>query len=484
MSVFHLKYRPQKFEDLDLQEIGAKLKKIISSDNFPQSYLFAGPKGAGKTSAARILAKSINCLKSKDGEPCLKCENCMAVNENRAIDIMEIDAASNRGIDDARTLKDKSYLLPVKLKYKVFIIDEVHMLTKEAFNALLKLIEEPPKHTIFIMCTTDWEKIPETILSRLVKIDFRKGKESELLTSLKKIIKGEKIKIDEVATKMVVEKSDGSFRNLQKMFNEIVLDLGSEIDSKKLKKFFENKFGEYREVDFERGLLNKNSKEIINKLEVMAKLGSDMQVYRNNLLKYFQNRIVGERGGWEIGELIKWIDLLIVAGEKEKLVEIEQLPLELAVVKFLENEKRVIGNVVIKDVEEKSSLAKATEGLKKVTGNLTIEEVTEKWKDLMTAIKPYNHSVEAFLRATRPIKIENGVIVFEVFYKFHKERLEDVKNRIIVESGLSKVFGQNYGFSCVLGKSMVEAFRIDSKELVRKEVSENDIYTTAKEIFG
>ena len=142
MPVFHLKYRPKTLSELDLSDVADKLRNLIEAKDMPQSFLFSGPKGAGKTSAARILAKIINCEDKKDGEACGKCDNCKEIEANRAIDIIEMDAASNRGIEDVRSLKDKSYLSPTKLKYKVFIIDEVHMLTKEAFNALLKLIEE------------------------------------------------------------------------------------------------------------------------------------------------------------------------------------------------------------------------------------------------------------------------------------------------------------------------------------------------------
>jgi DNA polymerase III subunit gamma/tau len=138
MSVFHLKYRPSKLSELDLADIAEKLKSFIVAKDIPQSFLFSGPKGSGKTSAARIFAKTINCLNQKNGESCEECINCKEINENRSMDIIEMDAASNRGIEDVRDLKEKAYLSPTKLDYKVFIIDEVHMLTKDAFNALLK----------------------------------------------------------------------------------------------------------------------------------------------------------------------------------------------------------------------------------------------------------------------------------------------------------------------------------------------------------
>ena len=255
MSVFHLKYRPNKLSDLDLSDVADKLKKFLSAEEIPQSFLFSGPKGAGKTSAARILAKVINCKDRKNGEACEICDNCREVSEGRAMDIIEMDAASNRGIEDVRSLKDKAYLSPSKLVYKVFIIDEVHMLTKDAFNALLKLIEEPPKHTIFILCTTDVEKIPDTVMSRLVRVDFRKGGKEELKKSLEKIINGEKIKLDDGVVDFILERSDGSFRNLQRNFNELILTLGKDLSFDQVKDFYLSKSGNYSESDFENDLL-------------------------------------------------------------------------------------------------------------------------------------------------------------------------------------------------------------------------------------
>ncbi len=188
MAIYHLKYRPGKIGDLDSESVRESLSKWLAESDPPRSFLFSGPKGSGKTSAARILAKSLNCLSKKGKDVCGKCANCMEIESGRSIDIVELDGASNRGIEDVRSIKDKAYLLPSKLDFKVIIIDEVHMLTKEAFNALLKLIEEPPQKTVFVMCTTDPQKIPQTVLSRLVKIDFKKGGSEELRKSLKRII--------------------------------------------------------------------------------------------------------------------------------------------------------------------------------------------------------------------------------------------------------------------------------------------------------
>ena len=499
------------------------LKKILQAKDIPQSFLFSGPKGAGKTSAARILAKAVNCLNLKDGEPCGECENCKEIEKGNSLDIIEIDAASNRGIDDIRSLKDKAYLLPSRFSKKVFIIDEVHMLTKDAFNALLKLIEEPPKHTIFILCTTDAEKIPETVLSRLIKIDFRKGEKKELLNSLKKIIKGEKIEIDEETINFVLEKSDGSFRNLQRTFNEIYLQLGDKLGFSEVKDFFGNKSGGYDEVNFENDLNEGKIKVILEKLEKMANDGVDFSLFLQNLISYFQKKLlnffgvgINKNEGLNLNETEFLINLLIKAAKQEKDVEIEQLPLELAVVDFcLQKNGGKVKEQEIKPEtkkEEKIEEIKIVEELKEpviaeVTVdeeeiflvvdnsnvNLGLEQIEEKWGNLLMAVKPFNHSVEAFLRAARPSSIKGKNLTLEVFYPFHKERLEEIKNRKIVEDGLTKVFGKDLCFDCVLVKSKKEALVIKndtpvesiSNELISKSEDKNkDIYDVAKEIFG
>ena len=492
MSVFHLKSRPKKFGDLDLVDVGEKLVKIFNQKDIPQSFLLTGPKGSGKTSAARIIARVVNCDKPINGEPCDKCLNCKEIEDRNSMDIIEIDAASNRGIEDVRGLKENSYLLPVALKKKVFIIDEVHMLTKEAFNALLKVIEEPPKHVMFILCTTDEEKIPETVLSRLVKIEFRKGKKQELIESVGKIIKGEKIEIEKDAIDLIVKKSDGSFRNLQKRFNEIVLQYGAKIKTAEVTEYFSKITGDYSLEDLETDLKEANVKKILTKLEEMSQKGINFSTLRENYLEYFQNKLLAINGvitdvesKLTVDELVEWIKLLIGASKQEKEVVIEQLPLQLAVVDFLKNRKCVESVVKIDEV--------VVESEEIVAGVVDIGLIESNWGKLLSSIKPFNHSVEAFLRATRPRKVKGNTLVVEVFYPFHKDKLEEPKNREIVAKIMSEVFGKNLCFECVLSKDRKKPLVIDNNTPVEKindqlaveEASEKkDIYDVAKDIFG
>jgi len=499
MSVFHLKYRPKKIADLDLPEVSDKIKSIISSENDFQSLLLAGPKGSGKTSAARIIAKTVNCLKLNENEACGECENCLEIEKGNSLDIIEIDAASNRGIDDIKGLKENAYLSPIRLKKKIFIIDEVHMLTKEAFNALLKIIEEPPKNTLFILCTTDAQKIPETILSRLVKVNFRKGKEEDLERSLQKVIKGEKIEISEEARKEIIANSDGSFRNLQKTFNEIVLEFGDKIGKKEVEKYFEVNRGEYGGEELEKDLGKGEVQIIIGKLEKMAEKGVDFGELRLKWLSYFHQKMLADLDNKKIK---RWIEILIKSGEMEKIAVIEQLPLELAVVEMVGKKEE--------DLKPKEEIEKKSRVIMSRSNNrdsnpikeeapevdineveIKLSEVEEKWGEILGAVKPYNHSVEAFLRAARPKKIKDGKLIIEVFYKFHKEKLEEEKNRKIVETGLLKVFGGLVRFDCVLAEPgsknvmpMITANKGVEDGRDRPVPSESEIYDVAKGIFG
>jgi len=486
MAVFHLKYRPKKIDELDVESAAKTLKKVLKEKDRPQSFLFTGPKGAGKTSAARIVAQAVNCLDPDGIEPCGKCKNCLEIGNGRSMDILEIDAASNRGIDEVRELKDKVFLLPTNLKMKVFIIDEVHMMTKEAFNALLKLIEEPPKHTMFILCTTDPEKIPETVVSRLFRVDFAKGKREELNRALQKIVKGEKIKISDEAVEMILAASDGSFRNLHRMFNEIVMNLGKEIEAAEVNKYFSQREGNYTAEELEKDLEKGEAKTILRKLEEMAKIGGDFKNFREKLILYFQNKLLVNFGVGEgqskmgVEALKKWLGLLIAAGRQEKEVEIGQLPLELAVVEFL-------GESKLPPVSKKNEEVKIT-----MAGVCDLGRIEKEWGRVLSAVKPFNHSVEAFLRAVRPKKIEGKQLLVEVFYPFHKERLEENKNRAIVEKGLLQVFGTEIAFGCVLSKDKKEPLVIKndtpiekvSEELAKEEKKEKDLYEVTKEIFG
>lgn len=501
MTVFHLKYRPQKIADLDLEGVVKTLKNILKSTDRPQSFLFAGPKGSGKTSTARILARAVNCLQPEGSEPCGECENCREILKGSSMDVMEIDAASNRGIEEAKELKNKAYLLPTKLKTKVFIVDEVHMMTREAFNALLKLIEEPPKHTLFILCTTDEDKIPETVLSRLLRISFYKGGEAELQKSLRRVVAGEGLKLEEGVEEEIIKRSDGSFRNLQKMINELVIEVGKKVTKAGVEEFFIKKFGDYNLEELENDLAGGKAEVIVKKLELMAGKGVNFRKIREQWLLNFQKKLLSALGVEEDGskltlaQLEKWLQLLIVAGKSEKDSPVEQLPLQLAVVEFLKPAGKNPEAVEIKTVEKAEKAdpiikleSKKNRGVKPV---MEIDRVTAEWGRVLATVKPYNHSVEAFLRSSRPVAVRGSELLVEVFYPFHRDKLQEAKNKKIVEAGLSEVYGVEMEFVCVLGESKQEPIVIENNTPatvtgveIATGAGEGDIYEVAKEIFG
>src|ERR1700690_2792850 len=224
------KWRPMVFEDIIGQShIATTLRNAISTNRLSNAYIFSGRRGDGKTTTARILAKAINCLHPKEFNPDNTCELCKEITEGRSVNVFEIDGASNRGVDEIRNLREAVRYAPARGKYKVYIIDEVHMLTKEAFNALLKTLEEPPSHVLFIFATTEVHKVPSTILSRCQRYDFRRITIEDIMSRLRFIAGEEKIMIDDDSLMIIAKKGDGSMRDAQSIFDQVVSYCGTAI---------------------------------------------------------------------------------------------------------------------------------------------------------------------------------------------------------------------------------------------------------------
>lgn len=348
--MFYLIYRPQTIEEIDNEVVRERIKIMLRAKRVPHALLFTGPKGTGKTSTARIVAKVINCennlynKKSDFVEPCNRCYSCQSITAGSAIDIMEIDAASNRKIDETRDLINQVKFSPVHSRYKVYIIDEVHMLTPESFNALLKTLEEPPPSTIFILASTEIDKLPKTIVSRCLKFNFGKAKEAEILRMLKRIAKSENIKTDDGTLKFIAKYSDNSFRDAAKLLEEVVINYSKPtIDN--VKKILGLKD---EHSDLIRLLEKKELKKIFEFIENYEKSAGNFKI----LIEYLLDKLhlillkknhletdLEEDYNFSLKEITRLMKLLQEAYNSLKYSPIESLPLEIAMVEYFENNK-------------------------------------------------------------------------------------------------------------------------------------------------
>jgi len=283
------KWRPQRFDEVVGQEhITATLKNALKNNRIAHAYLFTGPRGVGKTTTARILAKALNCLNPQGNEPCNECEMCKSIQSTQSLDIIEIDGASNRGIDEIRTLRDSVKYAPTRGKYKIYIIDEVHMLTKESFNAFLKTLEEPPAHTIFIFATTDIHKVPLTIISRCQRFDFRRIQLDTIKDLLSKIAKSEKINIDDKTLTIIAKKSDGALRDAESFFDQVVAFCGNNIEASTVSKML-NLVDDEVYFTISDAILEKNYKSVFEVSNSIYNNGWNFIDFMDGLIEHFRN---------------------------------------------------------------------------------------------------------------------------------------------------------------------------------------------------
>ena len=511
--VLYRKYRPQKISEIIGQpSITESLLKALQGGKISHAYLFTGSRGTGKTSLARILAKAINCQKvaTKDeqirkfGEPCNNCSTCKAITEGRYLDLIEIDAASNRGIDEIRDLREKIKLSPIQGEYKVYIIDEAHMLTTEAFNALLKTLEEPPPHGIFILATTEPHKLPLTIVSRTQRFDFKVASEEDILEKLKLISTCENFKIEEEGLKLIAKAATGAYRDA-----EVILEKISAVNPQASLAQVEKILGKnlVNSVEFLNLILSGEVKKAFSQIQELQSRGGNLRVLVEEILEVLRKILLVKKGADDLIEdkktsdfekirnisesiseekLLKMINLFTQGLEGLKTAIIPELPLEVAIVEATmtrtetqtkpdlqakTNVESVINLEPAQAIEEATDKENEGEKRAKSKKGLSIEKIKDKWSQVLRATKDHNPSLEALLRDGVPLGFEDGTLLLEFNYLFHKDKIADRKNREFLEGILADIFKIQILLKCILR----EKTAVKVKPIKKAEAPETDI---------
>jgi DNA polymerase III subunit gamma/tau len=475
MSVLYQKYRPRKFSEIWGQNhIKATLQNEIASEKISHAYLFCGPRAVGKTTLARVFSKAINCenRKKKESEPCDKCDTCSSINEFKNLDIIEVDAASNTGVDNVRNnIISSSRVKSSRNNYKVFIIDEVHMLSISAFNALLKTLEEPPSDVVFILCTTEVHKVPATIISRCERFDFKRINVSDTLAKLKNIAKKEKIDIDEEVLRLIAIKSDGHLRDAEGLLGQVMAVSSSRISLEDASIVLP-----VNNLEDNLSLLkNLSEKDALSAIKLVNSLmlkGSDTKNFLDDLIGLVRKMILikinnslstelgldlDEKAEIKISEINKDFSLKNLIDISEKFISarkeisfnsIPQMPIELAIIdlcgpgSFELKKKEEEGEEVV--IEEKEDGSQA----------ISKEEVEKNWPDFVAKLKPHNHSLSFIMQSCKINKVSGNKVCLSLKYKFHKDRLDDPEIKKMIDSSLKEVFKLKLGIESMVDESI------------------------------
>ena len=495
--MLYTKYRPEKFSDVIRPNPDVDLiLKHLQNGTFGHATILSGSRGIGKTTSARLIAKALNCENFKE-DVCGTCEACISIKNGSYVDVTEIDGASNRGIDDARGLRDGLKFAPLKGKKKVYIIDEVHMLTTPAFNALLKSIEEPPEYVYFILCTTEPEKIPETIKSRCQSFSLKRPTNDQILEKLKKISQKEGINMTDDELLGIANYYNGGFRDAETLLTQM---LGGESYKK-----FEDLYSYTSKLEYLQLILKSDYVNLLNFHKNLEKKGIDVvkwvdsfvsflrvathlklgvEVDSKNVNENIKNQILGIIESVPTGNFLEIVNTYIEIYSKIKYSQAPELLLDLLVMNSLnlsfEKEivvpkKVVVTKTVLPKKEIEVVIVKEKESSKlesvpaethvheeieevseeeiahlSVEGVVSLEDLKSSWDEVLKRSAKENKSVETLLRVIRLVGIEENVVVMEVDFKFHAERLNSNKNKLYIEDLFYSLYKNRLFFRCVV----------------------------------
>ncbi len=494
------KWRPQKWDEIvGQQHVVQTLRNAVVGNRVVHAYLFAGPRGTGKTTAARLLAKAVNCQNEDPASrPCNQCAHCVAVNENRFLDLIEIDAASNTGVEDIRDLRDKINFSPNEGSYKVYIIDEVHMLSTQAFNALLKTLEEPPSHAIFILATTEMHKIPATVLSRCQRYDFRRLPLDSIVGQLQNIVSNEKLKAEPEALTLIARQSGGGMRDAISLLDQMA-STGQEI-SLGLTQTVLGTATNQTVLDLVSAVLDHDPAAGMNAIHSALDSGTDPRLLARQVVDYLRMLLLIQMGNLSLVDLTtdtrlqaekqarefsQSSVLRMIKAFNSAAVDLRggwqpSLPLELALAEMLEisaitaqtrtqpggkpgvetkAEKPV--NMVSKESQKSikdggPTMLYQTSGSEKTveeSGNVTLDQVTKAWKQISASIKPQSPSLSALLNSCRPLEIKNNVLVIGFANDLVRSKMDTPEQIEITRQAIAKACGGKLSIKCVVSNA-------------------------------
>ena len=473
-QVLARKWRPQQFDEVVGQEhITTTLQNAIEQDRLAHAYLFVGPRGIGKTSSARIFAKALNCVKGPTTKPCDKCDNCKEIAEGRSMDVLEIDGASNNGVEQVRELRDTVRYAPASGKYKIYIIDEVHMLSTAAFNALLKTLEEPPAHVKFFFATTEPQKVLPTILSRCQRFDLRRIPAKLIVEHLKKIAKAEKIAIDDEALAAIARGAEGGLRDAESTLDQLIAFCGNKIAEKDVLNVF-GLVAQEKIAALTNALIDGDANAALRIVQELDEIGKDLQRLLADLLNHFRNLLVATVGGattdlldlpdteldllkaqaprLDADAVLRMIDALASAEGRLRYALSKRVFLEIALVKAIKARQMIGLEGILKKLNELKNhagvaaavpAAPPSRPVTTVAGTATTTppaSIEEAWQAAVEHLGKVTPLTKGFLVGAKPLGLKGNVLTvgFDPEFSDHRDFVDTARNKELLQTKLKE----------------------------------------------